>query len=137
MNIVFVYRHHTARVMAMQQLMRSSAGFMLRMPDYVLHKGDLNIRLMLESDMPQRAAGTELSMVLVNPVFGSPTPEWQCHLREGTDLDGERYRLLRSMSWFDSPLAVVADPKKAVKLGHDCPSGVQLDDMLDALLRKR
>lgn len=46
--------------------------------------------------------------------------------------DAERYRKLRVMHWNESPLCVVADPKRAVRLGYDCPSGERLDAMLDA-----
>lgn len=42
-----------------------------------------------------------------------------------------RYAHLREAHWNDSSLAVVVNPKKAVKLGHDCPSGERLDTLLD------
>lgn len=47
--------------------------------------------------------------------------------------DAARYRKLRDMFWDTSPLAVVRDPRNAVKLGHDCPSGARLDALLDVL----
>src|SRR5690606_30445744 len=37
--------------------------------------------------------------------------------------DANLYRALRSMHWHGSPLAVVRNPKAAIKPGHDCPSG--------------
>lgn len=48
--------------------------------------------------------------------------------------DAQRYRALRAMNWNDSPLCVVVNPKQAVKLGHDCPSGDRLDEALDAAI---
>lgn len=48
--------------------------------------------------------------------------------------DAERYRWLRAQHWNDSLLAVVADPKDAVKLGHDCPSLDRLDAAIDAAM---
>lgn len=44
--------------------------------------------------------------------------------------DAELYRALRSMNWHSSPLAVVRDPKVAIKPGHDCPSGDRLDEAI-------
>lgn len=46
-------------------------------------------------------------------------------------LDAARYRWLRSQNWNDGQLAVVVDPKRSVKLGHDCPSLDRLDEMID------
>lgn len=43
-----------------------------------------------------------------------------------------RYRALRAMAWDRSPLAVVVNPRAAVKLGHDCPSHERLDAAIDA-----
>lgn len=48
--------------------------------------------------------------------------------------DAERYRWLRAQNWSDGLLAVVADPKDAVKLGHDCPSLARLDEQIDAAM---
>ncbi len=56
---------------------------------------------------------------------------------EAVSRDAARYRLLRSFNWADSPLCVVNVPKKAVKLGYDCPSGERLDSILDALLESK
>lgn len=47
-----------------------------------------------------------------------------------------RYELLRSLHWSDGALAVVVNPKEAVKLGHVCPSGPQLDAAIDELMNK-
>lgn len=47
-------------------------------------------------------------------------------------LDAARYRWLREQHWYDAQLCVVAGPKQAVKLGHDCPSGERLDAAIDA-----
>lgn len=49
------------------------------------------------------------------------------------ELDAARYRWLRSQHWSAGPLAVVANPREAVKLGRYCPS----DDQLDALIDER
>lgn len=46
--------------------------------------------------------------------------------------DAERYRWLRLQDWDTSPLAVVANPMAAIKLGHDAPSRDRLDAMIDA-----
>lgn len=46
--------------------------------------------------------------------------------------DAARYRALRAMNWHDSPMCVVMDPKRAVKLGHDCPSLERLDAAIDS-----
>lgn len=49
--------------------------------------------------------------------------------------DAERYRWLRNQYWETSKLCVVARPKDAVKIGHWCPSGEYLDDVVDEQLR--
>ncbi len=48
--------------------------------------------------------------------------------------DAERYRWLRAQNWNDSLLAVVAYPRDAIKLGHDCPSLARLDEQIDAAM---
>jgi hypothetical protein len=50
------------------------------------------------------------------------------------EIDAKRYRWLRGQNWNDSLLAVVADPKDAVKLGQDCPSLERLDEQIDAAM---
>lgn len=45
--------------------------------------------------------------------------------------DAARYRWLRSQNWNDGLLAVVVNPKAAVRLGHDCPSLYRLDEAID------
>lgn len=50
-----------------------------------------------------------------------------------TRLAAERYRWLREQHWDKSPIAVVVNPKAAVKLGHECPSGIRLDQLLDSM----
>lgn len=45
--------------------------------------------------------------------------------------DAERYRWLRAQEWNQSSLCVVAQPKAAVRLGHDCPSLARLDQAID------
>lgn len=45
--------------------------------------------------------------------------------------DAERYRFLRQQHWNDSEFAVVCQPKKALKLGFDCPSKERLDAAID------
>ena len=54
---------------------------------------------------------------------------------EALQADAERYRWLRTQDWFSGPLAVVAEPKKAIKLGHDSPSRERLDQFIDAAMR--
>lgn len=51
--------------------------------------------------------------------------------------DAARYRLLRSMHWSDSPLAIVVDPKKSLVLGSVCLSNDLLDQRVDQLLQLR
>ena len=45
--------------------------------------------------------------------------------------DAERYRWLRIQDWFDGPMAVVVNPKDAIRLGHDAPSRDRLDAAID------
>ena len=63
-----------------------------------------------------------------------PNAELRALLDRCTELeaDARRYRWLREQHWSSSPLAVVANPKKAIRLGHDSPSGSRLDDEIDA-----
>ena len=49
--------------------------------------------------------------------------------------DAERYRWLREQQWSSSPVCVVADPKRAVKIGHTCPSREYLDIEIDAAMQ--
>ena len=55
----------------------------------------------------------------------------QCVLMEK---DAARYRWLRDQHWNTGELAVVADPMKAIKLGHDSPSRERLDEAIDAAM---
>ena len=48
--------------------------------------------------------------------------------------DAERYRWLRMQDWNTGLLAVVAEPKQAIKLGHDAPSRARLDAAIDAAM---
>lgn len=50
------------------------------------------------------------------------------------ETDAKRYRWLRAQNWNDGLLAVVADPKDAVKLGYECPSLARLDEQIDAAM---
>ncbi len=50
------------------------------------------------------------------------------------ETDAKRYRWLRAQNWNDGLLAVVADPKDALKLGYDCPSMARLDEQIDAAM---
>lgn len=47
--------------------------------------------------------------------------------------DAERYRKLRSCHWWKSPLAVVVNPKEAVRLGAHLPFEDFLDKILDEM----
>lgn len=49
-----------------------------------------------------------------------------------TRLAAERYRWLREQHWDYSSMCVVFNPKTTVKLGTVCPSGIQLDQAIDA-----
>ncbi len=48
--------------------------------------------------------------------------------------DAGRYRWLRGQNWSQSEMAVVCQPKKAVKLGFDCPSEGRLDSAIDSAM---
>ena len=50
---------------------------------------------------------------------------------EAIRIDATRYRWLRAQFWDQAKLCVVANPKDAVKLGHDCPSLERLDELID------
>lgn len=49
----------------------------------------------------------------------------------------QMYRFIRSVHWYDSPMAVVMNPKEAVKLGHYCPSGDLLDAEIQKLMKEK
>ena len=50
--------------------------------------------------------------------------------------DAERYRWLREQHWSTDTIAVVLNPKQAVKLGYVCPSDSLLDETIDAAITK-
>lgn len=54
---------------------------------------------------------------------------------EAMHKDAARYRWLRSQNWNDGLLAVVSNPKAAVRLGHDCPSLDRLDEAIDQAMQ--
>lgn len=54
---------------------------------------------------------------------------------DANERDAERYRWLRKRHWSDSTIAVVAVPKRSVKLGEDCPSEERLDAAIDQAMR--
>lgn len=62
--------------------------------------------------------------------------EWLDMPDEAIRLDAARYRWLRSQNWNDGRLAVVVDPKRSVKPGHDCPSLNRLDEMIDEQMKR-
>lgn len=47
--------------------------------------------------------------------------------------DAKRYRKVRALYWNDSPMCVVANPKANLFIGAHCPSGEQLDTLVDNL----
>lgn len=49
----------------------------------------------------------------------------------------QMYAWLREQHWSNSPLAVVLEPKKAIKLGYSAPFGDLLDSTIRELMRKR
>lgn len=55
---------------------------------------------------------------------------------ESLQADADRYRWLRGQHWNESSIAVVCDPKKAVKLGGHCPYGEGLDEIIDAAMKR-
>ena len=56
----------------------------------------------------------------------------QAQIDSDAQRDAERYRWLRKQHWNEGVLCVVAQPKKSVKLGRDCPSLDRLDCFIDA-----
>lgn len=56
----------------------------------------------------------------------------QAQIYSDVQRDAERYRWLRKQHWNEGILCVVAQPKKSVKLGCDCPSLDRLDCFIDA-----
>lgn len=48
--------------------------------------------------------------------------------------DAERYRWLREQRWNYGKIAVVTQPKKAIKPGYDAPSFDRLDSIIDDLM---
>lgn len=50
--------------------------------------------------------------------------------------DAARYRWLREQHWSTDTIAVVLNPKQAVKLGYVCPSDSLLDEIIDAAIAK-
>ena len=66
------------------------------------------------------------------------TREMRCLKTENEALrkDAERYRWLRGQHWNESEMAVVCRPKKAVRLGFDCPSEGRLDYAIDVAMGK-
>ncbi len=77
----------------------------------------------------QYLAVTDAMGYQAGPGLLSPE-EYAAELRK----DAERYSWLRAQNWNTSLLAVVADPKDAIKLGHDCPSLARLDEQIDAAM---
>ena len=73
---------------------------------------------------------------------GGASPLWSCSdcahkfvpLNIRMEKDCSRYRWLRMQNWDAGLLAVVADPKEAIKLGHDVPSRERLDEAIDAAM---
>lgn len=59
--------------------------------------------------------------------------------RDALRVDAERYRWLRTCSWFDSPLCVLREPKRVltsgIGLGADCPSDSRLDAAIDTAMK--
>ena len=51
-------------------------------------------------------------------------------------LDAKRYRWLRKQHWHEGKICVVKNPKKAVKVGCDCPSEDRLDEFIDAAMKE-
>lgn len=55
---------------------------------------------------------------------------------DGLRRDASRYRFLRNQHWPVAYLAVVINPKAAVKPGHVCPSGDRLDEQVDEAMKR-
>lgn len=56
--------------------------------------------------------------------------------RDALRVDAERYRWLRAQTWDRGPLAVVRNPKQAIKLGYDAPSRLRLDEAIDEAMKE-
>lgn len=65
----------------------------------------------------------------IEPLFTRPMPAQDVE-------DAERYRWLREQHWSTDTIAVVLNPKQAVKLGYVCPSDSLLDETIDAARAK-
>ena len=65
----------------------------------------------------------------LTPLFTRPMPAQDVK-------DAERYRWLREQHWSTDAIAVVLNPKQAVKLGYVCPSDSLLDETIDAAIAK-
>lgn len=55
---------------------------------------------------------------------------------EAEPTHAQMYAWLREQHWNHSPLAVVLDPKKAIKLGYSAPFGDLLDSTIRELMKK-
>ena len=71
----------------------------------------------------------EFGEVIYREVFTRPMPAQDVK-------DAERYRWLREQHWSTDTIAVVLNPKQAVKLWYVCPSDSLLDETIDAARAK-
>lgn len=60
-------------------------------------------------------------------------PDTVLAVAKAVRVQADRYVRVRRSHWSISPFCVVRDPLKNVKLGSVCPSGEQLDELVDAV----
>lgn len=75
-----------------------------------------------------------LLKMVADGVAMQPLPTMHVTLDATVERDAARYRWLRAQHWDSGPLAVVRNPKDAVKLGYEAPSGDRLDAAIDKLM---
>lgn len=91
-------------------------------------------RQMLAAALPVEEAPAELEALRAQLAKAAAAFEREQSRADAAETDAERYRWLRAQHWNNADLCVVANPKVAVRLGHDCPSLERLDAAIDAAM---
>ena len=92
---------------------------------------DLIQRLSDEADLCRNEGADDIAILIDDAVYALVNQAAQI---DALRADAERYRWLRIQDWFDGPMAVVVNPKDAIKLGYDAPSRDRLDAAIDVHL---
>ena len=104
------------------------------------------LKLLMLTTAYEQGVGKGIQRRDCNP-YAADTDEhaaWKLGYEEGLDKpmpaqdvkDAERYRWLREQHWSTDTIAVVLNPKQAVKLGYVCPYDSLLDETIDAAIAK-